>query len=122
MGEETWEPEKGAQREERERERERERDTGTGYVARACSCGPFQRSSSQEKKIPVSVMLAHWLTANTPFEWHEGFAIYWPIGEGQEVRVYDYLGYVDKIKSDLQIHGLWDRIHVSNAMAMALMC
>ena len=83
-------------------------------------CGPFQVPSSQEKKIPVSVMLAHWLTAGVPFEWHPGFNIYWPIGEGQEVRVYDYLGYVDKIKSDLQIHGLWDRIHVSNAMA--LMC
>ena len=83
-------------------------------------CGPFQVPSSQEKKIPVSVMLAHWLTAGVPFEWHEGFNIYWPIGEGQEVRVYDYLGYVDKIKSDLQIHGLWDRIHVTHAMA--LMC
>ena len=63
-------------------------------------------------------MMAHWLTANVPFSWKEGFNMYWPVGEGQETRVYDYLGYVDKIKVDLQSNGLWDRIHVCNAILM----
>ena len=86
----------------------------------AVVCGPFQFSSSQEKKIPVSVMMAHWLTANVPFAWDAAFNMYFPSGEGQEYRVYDYLGYVDKIKSDLQSNGLWDRIHVRNAMVLPM--
>lgn len=67
-------------------------------------------SSLKERKIPVSVMMAHLLTAQVPFEFSSAWNMYMPVGEGQESEIYEYLKYVGKIQTDLENLGVWDRL------------